>query len=70
VGGASGAAVGAGGGGGGGPDVASACAATIAVTGRTEPDPEWARVYAGLYPRYRALYPALRTEFAGLASLG
>jgi xylulokinase len=52
------------------PDVASACGATISVTGRTEPDREWSRVYDGLYPRYRALYPALRSEFAGLSSLG
>src|SRR5262249_61420754 len=46
------------------PDVPAACAATIAVTGRDEPDPEWSRVYDRLHARYRALYPAPRSEFA------
>jgi xylulokinase len=48
------------------PDVGAACEATISVTGRDEPDPEWSRAYAQLYPRYRALYPALKDEFAAL----
>jgi xylulokinase len=48
------------------PDVPSACAATIAVTGRDEPDPQWSRVYDALYPTYRGLYPALRPSFTAL----
>ncbi len=51
------------------PNVPAACAAAIAVTGRDQPDPAWSRVYADLYPRYRALYPALRSEFAALSAL-
>jgi len=51
-------------------DVAAACEATVAVTGRDAPDPEWSRVYDALYPRYRALYPALRDEFAALGRVG
>jgi xylulokinase len=51
------------------PDVPSACEATIAVTGRDAPDPEWSRAYGELYPRYRALYPALKAEFAALGQL-
>ena len=47
-------------------DVAAACESAIAVTGRDEPDPQWQRAYDGLYPRYRALYPALKAEFAAL----
>jgi xylulokinase len=43
------------------PDAAAACAA-ISVTGRTEPDAEWRKVYDAQYPRYRALYPALKEE--------
>jgi xylulokinase len=52
------------------PDVPSACEATIAVTGRDAPDPEWSCAYDELYPRYRALYPALRAEFAALGRVG
>ena len=43
--------------------VPSACAATISVTGREGPSAEAGRVYADLYPRYRALYPALKPTF-------
>ena len=50
-------------------DVPSACAAAIAVTGRDAPDPEWGRAYDALYPRYRALYPTLKGEFAALGRL-
>jgi len=53
---------------GGWPDVASACAATIKITGRTAPD-ETASIYRQLYPHYRALYPALKTTFEGQAAL-
>ena len=47
-------------------DVASACGAAIAVTGRDEPASRWQRAYDALYPRYRAMYPALKPEFAAL----
>jgi len=50
------------------PDVGAACAATISVTGRDAPDPQWAGSYAGLYPSYRALYPALKDAFASLSA--
>jgi xylulokinase len=49
-------------------DVAAACAGSIAVTGRDEPDAAWQRAYDALYPRYRALYPALKAEFAALGA--
>jgi xylulokinase len=51
------------------PDVAAACGSAIAVTGRDRPDPEWQKVYDALYPRYHALYPALRSEFAALGQM-
>ncbi|HYU41328.1 MAG TPA: xylulokinase [Vicinamibacteria bacterium] len=47
-------------------DVASACGSAIAVTGRDEPDSRWQSAYDALYPRYRAMYPALKPEFAAL----
>jgi xylulokinase len=53
---------------GGWKDVASACETAIAVTGRDEPDREWQRAYDALYPHYRALYPALKREFAALGN--
>jgi xylulokinase len=43
-------------------DVAAACESAIAVTGRDGPDTQWQRTYDQLYPRYRALYPALKSE--------
>jgi len=46
--------------------VAEACERTVRVTGRTEPGPAVA-VYADYYPRYRALYPALASQFEALA---
>ena len=49
-------------------DVAAACESAIAVTGRDQPDAAWQRAYDALYPRYRALYPALKGEFAALGS--
>jgi xylulokinase len=55
-------------GGGAWPDVPSACEATIAITGRDAPDAAAGRVYADLYPGYRALYPALRPSFGGLSA--
>jgi xylulokinase len=51
---------------GGWKDVASACEAAIAVTGRDAPDRQWQRAYDARYPRYRALYPALKPEFTAL----
>jgi len=48
------------------PDVESACAATIRLTGSTTPGPASA-AYRALYPFYRDLYPALRPSFQALA---
>ena len=42
--------------------VSAATEATIRITGQTEPGPA-AAVYEDYYPRYRALYPALKAEF-------
>ena len=50
------------------PTVQAACDAAIAVTGRDEPDPGWARAYDALYPRYRELYPALKPTFTSLGA--
>ena len=49
-------------------DVAEAAERTVQVTGRTEPGPDSA-VYADYYPRYRALYPALKEQFKMLAEV-
>jgi xylulokinase len=50
------------------PGVPEACGATIQVTDRTEPGPA-ASVYADYYPRYRALYPALASEFEAITQV-
>ena len=50
------------------PDVASACETIIQITGSTPPGPAVA-AYEGLYPLYRALYPALRPSFNAIAQL-
>ena len=50
------------------PSVETACDATIAVTGRDEPQAEWSGAYASLYPRYRELYPALKPSFDRLGA--
>ncbi len=42
-------------------DVREAVGACVRVRETIEPDPEWAKVYAEGYERYRALYPALRS---------
>jgi xylulokinase len=42
-------------------DVREAAAACVRVRDTIEPNPEWERVYADGYGRYRALYPALET---------
>ena len=46
-------------------DVESACAEVVKITDRTQPGAS-APVYADYYPRYRALYAALKDEFAEL----
>ena len=46
-------------------DVESACAAAIKITDSTQPGAA-TPVYADYYPRYRALYAALKDEFAAL----
>lgn len=47
-------------------DVPAACDATIAVTGRDQPQPQWAAAYESAYRRYRSLYPALKPTFDAL----
>ncbi len=42
-------------------DVREAVDACVRVKEEIEPDPEWARVYAEGYERFRSLYPALRS---------
>jgi xylulokinase len=49
-------------------DVAEACKATIKVTGRMSPGNS-AAVYRRFYPRSRAIYQALKAEFAELAKM-
>jgi xylulokinase len=41
-------------------DVEEAVGACVRVRDAVEPDPEWEAVYEERYPRFRALYPALR----------
>jgi len=48
--------------------VETACEASIQVTDQIEMGPD-KEVYAEFYPRYRALYPALKEEFAALVDL-
>jgi xylulokinase len=48
--------------------VEQACDAAIRITGSNPPG-EAAKVYASYYPRYRALYPALKAEFAALSNV-
>ncbi|MFN2272272.1 MAG: xylulokinase [Anaerolineae bacterium] len=50
------------------PSVNAACEAAIQLTGQTEPGPA-VSIYADYYPRYRALYPALASEFAAIAEV-
>lgn len=49
-------------------DVQAACDATIQITGRTAPS-DAVGAYERYYPRYRALYPALASEFGKIAEL-
>ena len=48
------------------PDMESACAAAIRITGSTAPGPA-GKVYQEVYPLYRDLYPALRPSFNAIA---
>jgi len=48
------------------PNVTSACAAVIQLTGRTTPGPASA-TYQKMYPLYRELYPVLRPSFNAVA---
>jgi len=48
-------------------DVAAACSATIAITGRDTPQSAWRATYDRLYPEYRGLYPALKPTFDRLS---
>ncbi len=50
------------------PDMESACASAIHITGSTEPGPA-SNVYQDIYPLYRDLYPALRPSFNAIASV-
>jgi xylulokinase len=45
------------------PDVRSACAMAVKITGSTLPDPAQVEVYRNLYPLYRDLYPSLKPIF-------
>lgn len=38
--------------------------ATLSIRDEVRPDPEWSRIYADVRERYRALYPALASEYA------
>ncbi|MGQ0602920.1 MAG: xylulokinase [Anaerolineales bacterium] len=50
------------------PSVEAACDVTVRVTSTTTPGPDSA-TYDRFYPHYRALYPALKDQFAAMASL-
>jgi len=50
------------------PDVDAACRQTVKLTGQTRPSAAVA-MYNDYYPRYRALYPALASEFAAMAKV-
>jgi xylulokinase len=45
------------------PDVETACAAVIRITGQVKPDPAGVDAYQPYYQRYRELYPALSPVF-------
>jgi xylulokinase len=49
------------------PNVPSACAAAVHITGSTRPDPAQVAAYRQSYPLYRSLYPALKPAFDQLA---
>jgi hypothetical protein len=47
-------------------DAGDAVARCVRVSGTVEPDAEWADRYDEIYPRFRALYPALSGLSGGL----
>jgi len=51
------------------PTVQDACAAAVSVGTAIRPDGERAAVYERSYAVYRALYPALKSQFVAVASL-
>jgi xylulokinase len=51
------------------PDVESACESVVKITGRTVPSEPNAATYRKLYPRYRELYPTLKSTFARMSDL-
>ncbi|HWP44639.1 MAG TPA: xylulokinase [Blastocatellia bacterium] len=51
------------------PDVETACASTIKISGQVAPNPEHGETYTGMYEQYRALYPALKPTFNCLAAM-
>lgn len=50
------------------PDVVSACAQTVKLTGKASPDGVQAAVYRRSYPIYRELYPLLKNTFTKLSA--
>ncbi len=48
------------------PNVETACADTVAITGSTSPQPDSAAQYEAAYAHYRQLYPALKPIFHAL----
>jgi xylulokinase len=50
------------------PSVKAACTATVRETSSTLPGAD-RQAYAGYYERYRALYPALKSEFQAMAGV-
>ena len=51
------------------PTVADACRAAVKITGSTPPDASTKPAYDKIYPVFRALYPALKAQFAAVAEL-
>jgi len=51
------------------PDVRTAAKACITTSPSAAPGPD-AKVYAKYYPRYKALYPLLKSEFKALSDIG
>jgi xylulokinase len=49
-------------------NVPSACEATIQITGHTFPTQD-TRTYQNYYPHYRAMYPALASEYKAMSEL-
>lgn len=50
-------------------NVPEACAATVKITGSTQPDAEQMNTYRAVYPLYRELYPALKPSFNKMAQI-